>query len=563
MLDGIHVQLQGVLFQLEYTLEKFTKYFQSPITPWDLTFTVALDTPIYRAAEVYYVVDGSQVFHGLVTSISESGNTKKIVCKSMEWCLGWSYIPEFYYRNGSVSCNLNSILSSDEPPNGSYTNANNTHAGLLYLLQSIIPNGKWTAHSSTVAKLAGGGTNSCFGTKKLYAMTNFPHAGTVDACDGIKKLTAASAVPTAANTFYRTENDLYVRFGSGLYAPNAFLVCASYWADFKIRRGIIELGAYKPTAAMSFAGVPMTQLNDLREKLGQELEFLPNNDGYLYMNMVSQAGRGSESAPIGITWEDGVNCTIERIEQKDANIQAAISYDSNDELAQDSCIFDPILRPGAKLFKIVDRSGQDKHDVDALLQRYIDENQYSYKVTTDLVSYHYLPGDFIPITKKDWFTGYAIRIKQIDITPGKMVLICGKDITNYTSDFGKYLRGEIDDNATPTQQTTVISGSGSFVVKAATYKKGGWKCIYEMNFEIPSGTTVSDSALCEVAINGKVTGRIRLNNQSSLKLDITDFCTVSATADKTNTVKTTLYNATGWTYGECAVNQYLRATFIA
>jgi hypothetical protein len=563
MPEEMYVLLPSGAVQIDFKLSSFTKYFQSPITPWSLTFTTSPDTPIFRTAEIMFYVDGSQVYHGLVTSIEEKDLYKKIETKSMEWLLAWRYIPDFYYRNGTVTCNLNSILSSDEPPNGSYGSANNTHAGILYLLQSIIPNGKWTAHSSTVKKLAGAGSASCFGSRNLYAMTSFPHAGSVDACDGIRKLTAASAIPTANNTFYRTNDDLYVGFGSGLYAPNAFLVCASYWADCKIRRGTIELGAYKPTSTMSLPGVASSQINDLVELLAQEIEFVPNNDGYLYMGMKTNVGRGSESSPIGITWVDGQNCTIERIDQKEPDYQAALSYDSSDLNSLTSVAMDAVNRIGAKIFKILDRSGLAKEDVAGQLQRYIDDNQYSYKVTTDQINYFLRPGDHISLTKENWFTGYVTRIKQIDYAPGQMVLTCGKNITNYTKDFGKYLRGTVDDDSLPIQQTTMVSGAGSFTVKAADYAKGGWKCYFKLNFEIDDDTTVSDSALCEVAVNGKVTGRIRLDGSSSIEIDITDFCTVSTTADKTNTVKTTLYNATGWTYGDCAVNQYRRVAFVA
>jgi hypothetical protein len=76
------------------------------------------------------------------------------------------------------------------------------------------------------------------------------------------------------------------------------------------------------------------------------------------------------------------------------------------------------------------------------------------------------------------------------------------------------------------------------------------------HFSTPSdGSTVSLIGFADLSINSKIVppGRIKLENGSSLKIDITDYCTLGAS----NTVSRNLYNATGWNSQGAKVNQYI------
>ncbi|MCK9568994.1 hypothetical protein M0R72_08640 [Candidatus Pacearchaeota archaeon] len=523
-------------------LESWKQYFQVPIKADELTVRISADTPAEPFSDVVYVVDGIHVFHGSITRVGDLGNAQRLTCLSKQWTLDWRPMPYYVYYN----VDLNTILSSDTP---------STVMGMMLLANGHIPNGKWTYYNAIVRNLVDGGLKSCLRDKALYASTSFPNAGTIDDLDGVVQLTDAGAIPTADDTYYRTVDDLYVLVGDGSYRENATVIVAKDWCDTRIVFGSCDIGTYKSAAAFAIEGVMAKVLDDIIQKIGREVEFLPRNDWTLHMDIAEEIpGRSSETSPLK-TYIDGVNCKIVPSTQS-PGIQAAISYGS-DICEAPQCVSD--WKRGTALIKCYQNQGYQSEEVLGILQGLVEDSQESYTVTTNEVDPVLRPGDWVGIQIPDE-VDIALRIREKTIAPGKMTLLCGKKLVSASSIFGSYLRGSIPDDAQPRSTTTLVSQS-SFEVSSENYDLGGLRVFYEESFSEEDDTDIDTGAFMTLDVNGKIVppGRILLSKAESVKIDITDYSIMPGT----NTVTRGLYNDDGWTSSERYVKQYLAVKFIA
>jgi hypothetical protein len=524
-------------------LESWKQHTQTPITPDDLVVRVSDEVPAPAFSDVVYVVDHVHVFHGLITKIDDLGNAQRITCKSKQYLLDWRPIPYTVYYD----VDLNTILSSSAP---------STVMGLMLLVNGYIYNGKWTYYNAAVRKLVDGGLKSCLRDKALYASTSFPNAGTIDDLDGVVQLTNAGAIPTADDTYYRTADDLYVLVGDGSYRENATVIVAKDWCDTRIVFGSCDIGAYKSATAFALSGQASSILDDLAQKLGRECEFLPRNDGTLgYILAEEVPGRSSESAPLK-TYIHGKNAIILKSGQGNPTAQAAVSYGS--EITEASqAVTD--WASGIQLIQCYQNRGYLPDEVLTMLGRLIDDGQTAYTVTTNDVDPHLRPGDWIRLSKDDY--AFSMRVKEKTITPGKMDLQCGKRVSSASTIFGAYLRGEITDNKQARSVTTLTS-TNSFEVTSENYALGGLRVFYEEAFSKDSDVDIDPRAFIILEVNGIVVppGRILLSRVDSVKIDITDYCTMPGTS----TINRTMHNSTGWSAGEERyVKQYLATQFFA
>jgi len=535
------VKEDGGYERFDARLTKFVQNSKLPIVPDALDFVASKEVPMPDLAEIIYVVDGVHKFHGIATNRIDNGLTWSVSCKSMEWLLDYRYIPEYIYHNS----NLNTVFSSDVP---------GIVVGALFLINSLIPNGKWEYYSATVAKLAGAGQKSCFGTKTLYAFTSYPNAGSVDGCDGVHLLSAAASLPPAANQYYRDVDDLYVRLGDGSYRENAFLVAAVDWADTKIRFRSIDIGSQSASIDFSLEGQASASLEDFFMKIARELQFLPMEDGYVHFRAAAEISRGTETEPI--KWfVDGQNATVLLTSQKEPNFQAAIGLSSNDP-ANVPVLVENYDKRRIQLFKIISSQNLSKSDTQTTLQRVIDSTDDAYKVKCSEADYALLVGDWIGLRKDD-MADITLRIRQIEITPAGMVLVCGKELVTASQKLGEYLRPAIDERYQPLQSTELTNGAGTFTKNTAV----GLAVYYEETFTIPvDDTQAALGAFVDITLNGKIIppGRIKLINNSSIKINITDYCSAGS-----NTISRNLYNGTGWTSASSTVKQYKTLTMIA
>lgn len=530
--------------KLRAILVSLVQHTQTPINADDMVIRIDADTPSPPFGEIVYVVDGTHIFHGLITKIGDYGNYKTLTCRSMQFLLDYRVVPYNVYHD----VDLDTILASDIP---------STVMGMWFLINSYIPNGKWTYYNATVRKLVDGGLKSCFSNYPLYASTSYPNAGTVDDCDGVVQLTDAGAVPTADDTYYRTTDDLYIRFGDGSYRENAAIVAALDWCDTRIRFGSIDIGTYKSAADFTLDGQASTIIDDFLKKLGRECEFLPKANGTIEHIIAAEVpGRSSEKSPLR-NYVHGKNATIEFSNQTIPDVQAAISYGS--DISEAPQVVTDWSWRGIQLLKPYSSQGAAKEVVLAELQGIIDNNELSCTVKTNAIDWYIRPGDWVSVYRGD--KGYfALRVKEKSIKPGLMTLTLGKKISTASEIFGSYLRAEVDDDEQPRSETILLSGN-TFSVSEENYNLGGLKVYYEESLSKTEDTDIDPAACLVLEINDVVVppGRILLSKASDLKIDITDYCTMPGT----NTAVGTLYNGTGWERGSIYIRQYLAVQFFA
>ena len=526
-------------------LVKFTRNAQNPsITPDELQFTSDLGTAIAPLAEIILVHEGTHIFHGFATKRDDSNGYWKVTCKSVQWALGWRYIPEFIYHD----VDLNTVLGSDAP---------STTVGALFWINSLIPNGKWATYSSTVAMLAN--ANTLLGAT-FYATTSYPNAGSIDGCDGVQLLAASAGIPASANQYYQDGNALYVHFGDGSYLPNAFYVAAANRFDTRIRLGTVDIGTKKSNIDFSLDGQASRSLEDFFVKLGLEVQFRPRQDGYVYLDLATEIGRGSESAPVA-RYVDMENAFVLLGDAKEPAVQAVIGLNSDENPQPRTAM--SLSRRDPQLFKIYDNTNLSLVDMQTMVDSLLDEADMPYTISTD-IDYYLLPGDWIQIENAE-IGLKVVRVRKVEIGSGKMVISAGKRLFSPAQACGSYLEKTISSGAQPVRSTEITDGSGTFTVYAADYAKGGLVVTYKESFSVPSDdTAVATGVFCDVAINGAVVppGRMKITDAASVSVDITEACEKSASSDKTNTILRKLYQATGWEATNGVVEQYLAQAFL-
>lgn len=532
-------------------------YPQVPITPAKLVFECSKFTPVKDYSEIILVSDGQHIFHGDVTKISDKGSVYRCECKSVEWRLSWRYIPNYIFAAGST---MAEIFSSSSTP---FQSGSVPSFGLLYMCQSVVPNGQFTAYSATVAKLAGGGINSALRGHTLRVSNNYPDYDTDES--GAATLTLASSLASITEMqYWETSDDLYIMFGDGSFGPNAFLTFADWWMDCKIRSAVTDTRT--STKDLVLHGQAKKQLDDLIEGLGEECQFLPYPDGYVYFSLATEISRGSATEPIE-TFIDGMNCKISVSAATAPAIQAAIGVLDDVGATAASCDWDS---KEIQLMKVIEGKGEGKPAVEARLDSEIANNQPSIVVEVPRREFFLRVGDWVKINSEA--TGIrALRITQISNDAETTKLEVGRMPFNLSAAFGDLTRPEIDTDLDLISITRMSGGSattrtGSFVVDHDDIVAGGWRCYYKEDFEQASdGSAVSTTAFIDVTIESKKVppGRIKLTS-SSLEVDITDYCTTSTTLDKTNTFSRTIYNSTGWTPSTDypAIEQYKGRSFV-
>lgn len=527
------------------TLVKFTRNAQNPsITPDELQFTADLGTAIAPLAEIILVHEGMHLFHGYAVKRDDSNGNWKVTCKSVQWALDWRYIPEFIYHD----VDLNTVLGSGAP---------STTVGALFWINSLVLNGKWAAYSSTVAMLAN--ADALLGAT-FYATTSYPNAGSIDGCDGVQLLAASAGIPSSANQYYQDGNALYVLFGDGSYLPNAFYVAAANRFDTRIRLGTVDIGTKKSNIDFSLAGQASRSLEDFFVKLGLEVQFRPRQDGYVYLDLATEIGRGSESAPVA-RYVDLENAFVLLGDAKEPAVQAVIGLNSDENPQPRTAM--SLSRRDPQLFKIYDNTNLSLIDMQTMVDSLLDEADMPYTISTD-IDYYLLPGDWIQIENAE-IGIKVVRVRKVEIGAGKMVISAGKRLFSPAQAFGSYLKKTISSAAQPIRSVEIMDGSGTFTVYAADYAKGGLVVTYKESFSVPTDdTSVATGVFCDVAVNGAIAppGRMKITDAAAVSVDITDACEKSASADKTNTILRKLYQATGWEATSGVVEQYLAQAFL-
>ncbi len=535
----------------------YKQYAQNPIKADELVYTCSIHEPAPALQQVIFVDQGEHVFNGLITKAEDNKNFWKITCRSMAYTLDFRRIPEVVYGAGLA---LNDILSSDLP------SLSPPKIGVLFLISSTISEGLWTAYNAYAHKLPKGGLKSQIQDSDLYVFTSMPFITDFDAYDGIIHLSEVGNIPPGPNQSSRDEDYLYIRVGDDSYWPNAFHVAAPYKFDCQIRFGGIDIGEYTNTIPFSLGGLASKNFDDFFINIGRELQFKNGLDGCVYMFLAAECSRGSPSSPVRYINDGEDDFRILRINQKDPNVQAAIGIDSNDAAQPEYSITDYDKTSDIQLFKVFDRKGAEKDETLFQLQQIIDNNDDSFSATSRNVDWHLKVGDWLVLHRDDYGT-FQVRIREIDYDNGIQSLICGKRLFTVSNKFGEYLRKSIPSRATPIQTTALAGGAGSFVIKASDVQAGGLVIYFEDSFDTSneSDISVQVGSYCDLLINSKIVppGRIKLIDQTSVKIDITDYCNMSSSVDTTNTVTRNFYQASGWSSQGAKITQWRALKFLS
>ena len=177
-------------------------------------------------------------------------------------------------------------------------------------------------------------------------------------------------------------------------------------------------------------------------------------------------------------------------------------------------------------------------------------------------------GDWISATHPTLGT-FSVRIQQWEYNGSTQIIQAGKRVFSASKVFADYLRPAVEQDAEPLSKAALTDGAGTFDILHGNYNAGGLTVYYEENYtQSEEGITVVVAEIgtfMSLLVNGKVVppGRLKLLDGGSVKIDITDYCLVSTTLDKTNTISRTLHRATGWSGADSTVSQYRARAFLA
>jgi hypothetical protein len=247
------------------------------------------------------------------------------------------------------------------------------------------------------------------------------------------------------------------------------------------------------------------------------------------------------------------------------DLQAAVGY-SSDQCIAPRVVADWTTR-GVQLIHAYNNQGRESEEVTQILTDIMGNNDVTCRVVTSDIDYYSRPGDWVEVYHPD--RGFlSLRLQDKYINNGILTLSLGKKQNSASAQFGEYLRGTVVDDANPRINTalsaaSLLAGTASFSVSSDTYALGGVKVVFEATYVKVAATTINTTAFVILYVNGKAVppGRLRVTTNSlSLKIDITDYCTMPGT----NTVKTILQNSAGYSSPSYAyVNQYIKVKFFA
>jgi hypothetical protein len=359
---------------------------------------------------------------------------------------------------------------------------------------------------------------------------------------------AASAGSVGEDEYFIDGDDLIVKGW-----PDARMVLADHWADTFIRPGTNDLEDKYLNIPYLFNGATSKTFGDFFAKLGQEIEFSNNNDGYVYMNRAAQVGRGSESSPI-FTFVEGDNCRVKKISASTPPISAAIGSGQCGLMAVSS---DWQKSKSTFLEEFIQNTGMDSLELQDSLDQ-IRSAEPLYQITSEQEQELLQPGDWILIkTKKDGNIPARIKSTLINYHGGtsKFEIQAGRQIRDISTQWGlwKNAHAALDNDHQLTKDAFDFggpSGSKNFTILASQFKDGDWHARLKISWSlwVASGyeATLPDgiNLFLIIKIGGKVIppGRYKaFGNSGSMDLDISGYCTGSSTSNTVNTVDIKLW----------------------
>jgi len=219
---------------------------------------------------------GSVRFRGFIDipEINED-KTARIVAYELQRLLEYRFTQFYTYAQGTTITNM---ITHAEPATAGVV-------GLLYMANSLIPQGAFTLYSGAVYYIKdylarGGGTGSKFGTiTKMYANATL--------------LTHGASPTLAAGSWYQNGTDLYVRMPDDR-DPQYWLVSIPNWKDTKLRlSSSVALVSVLPTPYRLGKTSIAIELDRMVKSFGKEWQWYHDTNGYTYLNVATTVGRGT------------------------------------------------------------------------------------------------------------------------------------------------------------------------------------------------------------------------------------------------------------------------------
>lgn len=239
--------------------------------------------------DIYF--GGEVIFRGYLESI-EGSDDGQIRCTYYDIRKSFEdiYAQLIEYPAGYT---VNEILSSDPPTQGK-------KPGLLWLLNSAVPQGAFEHYSGEIYVLRGAGTNSRCGTADVYQEST--------------KLVLGSGRDTLQRgQYWRDQNDLYVRCTDGR-DPKYWLMSIAYYRDTRIRLGVIQNGSTTFSVPYRVKKAPYRDaIEPLLNAMGLEMYLEhrapagENSLGLSYLHASETVGRGSPSEPIAYYGQESLS----------------------------------------------------------------------------------------------------------------------------------------------------------------------------------------------------------------------------------------------------------------
>lgn len=576
------------------------KESQSPkFKAQELRFVLPAGGYLPERTEIAWVKDGALVFRGIVWRLVERLNREvQVLVKSQQIILAYRHIPSFFYhaRNTRFSSvyTLADIFSDACPeyPNNSYwTNyecpdinfyiywrtggsdiavagmipyiqgvqllgATETNLGLFFVLNSLMAYGRGTTRLEGVATLARNRmkflTNHDPSTVpyNLYSIDwgNRYYADrgsicTTDDVGSVRRFRKGDAPQNlAVDEYLEDGEDLLIGVNEG-----AYLALFDHAYETFLRPGTNDLSTKFLAVPYTFDKSFETAFSDFFTRLGQEIRFRNEWDGYVYMDAATEFARDTGKRFI----HNRRNCTVIKA-QRNLRPNAVLGMGSIPLVSTD---WTPAPR-GMWLTEVLQVGDRDGQDLQEWLDLKIDDDDPLVTIKTPQQEWLLNEGDLIHAQAEDDALE-SLRIRKITTQVNGSQITAGKRLTSLSDKFGLW------QNATGAKDTDHViqnqeidlggpTGSQTFNVLAEEYKKGAWKCKVAVNWSLwTSGADVSVVLPADffmvlvVKLNGKVIppGRMMAkDNSGGVVIDITDLCSVSASSDTQNTININLVN---------------------
>jgi len=270
---------------VNYSEYKLTKYFDKY---GSLDMTLAPGSSVSENSTIEASYRGTIRFRGYIDYPEvQDDNSLKFTSYEQQRLLEYRGLQIYQYPTGTTFSN---IISSSTP---------GTVAGLLYLANSLIPQGSFIQYSGNVYYLRdylnrGAGTSSVFGTiSSVY--------------QGATALTHGASAALSAGQWYQSANELYVRTTDDK-DPRYWNISVPNFKDTLLRVGDIESGLSTETLAVPYRiskGTVDKEIERLIDAFGFEYQWRHSLDGYTYLDIKTTVGRGSSTKGVSAYKESG------------------------------------------------------------------------------------------------------------------------------------------------------------------------------------------------------------------------------------------------------------------